>query len=77
MKVSGQLHAPIALSLRKGAPGTHWIRDCPEPKAGLDTVVKRKIPTPCQDLKPPIIQPVDQRYTTELSRLLINNVIIN
>jgi hypothetical protein len=28
------------------------------PKAGLDAVVKRKIPSPCRDWNPPIIQPV-------------------
>jgi hypothetical protein len=31
--------------------------------------VEEKSPTPCQDSNPPIIQPVAQRYTTELSRL--------
>jgi hypothetical protein len=39
------------------------------PRAGLDVVVKRKIPRPCRDSNPPIIQLVAQRYTTELSRL--------
>jgi hypothetical protein len=33
-------------------------------------VVKRKIPSPSRDKNPPIIQPVAQRYATELSRLL-------
>jgi hypothetical protein len=41
------------------------------PRASLDAVVKRKIPSPCRDSNPPIIQPVAQRYTTELSWLLI------
>jgi hypothetical protein len=36
------------------------------PTAGLDAVVKRKIPSP---LEPPIIQLLAQRSTTELSRL--------
>jgi hypothetical protein len=40
------------------------------PTAGLDTVVRRKIPSPYQNSNPPIIQPVVQRYTTELPRLL-------
>jgi hypothetical protein len=35
-----------------------------------DAVVKRKIPIPCRDSNPPIIQPIAQQYTTELSRLL-------
>jgi hypothetical protein len=35
------------------------------PRAILDVVVKRKIPSPCQELNPrsPIIQPIAQRYT--------------
>jgi hypothetical protein len=41
------------------------------PRAGLDAVVKRKIPSHCQDSNTPIIQPVAQRYTTELSRLVV------
>jgi hypothetical protein len=40
-------------------------------RAGLDAVVKRKIPSPYWNWNPPIIQPVAQRYTTELFRLLI------
>jgi hypothetical protein len=35
----------------------------------MDAVVKRKIPNPFPVLEPPIIQPVAQRYTTELSQL--------
>jgi hypothetical protein len=38
--------------------------------SGLDVVVKRKIPSPCPDFELPLIQPVTQRYTTELSRFL-------
>jgi hypothetical protein len=30
------------------------------PKAGLDMVVKRKIPSPCWDSNPLIIQPIAQ-----------------
>jgi hypothetical protein len=37
-----------------------------EPRAGLDAVVK-KIPSPCLDSNLPIIQPIAQHYTTELS----------
>jgi hypothetical protein len=40
------------------------------PRAGLDTVVKREIPSTCRDWNPPIIQPIAQRCTAELSRLL-------
>jgi hypothetical protein len=35
----------------------------------MDVVVKRKIPRPYRDSNPPIIQPVAQRYTAELSWL--------
>jgi hypothetical protein len=41
MEVSGQLHAPAAL-----APGTDWIGSWVDPRAVLDAVVKRKIPSP-------------------------------
>jgi hypothetical protein len=36
-----------------------------DPKAVLDTVVKRKIPSPSREsnLRTPIVQPVAQRYT--------------
>jgi hypothetical protein len=40
-------------------------------RAGLDAVVKRNIPSPYRDSKLQIIQLVAQRYTTELSRLLL------
>jgi hypothetical protein len=33
------------------------------PRACLDAVVRRKIPSPYRDSNPPSIQPVDQRYT--------------
>jgi hypothetical protein len=56
---------------RERTPGTHWIGDWVGPRAGLDTVVKRKIPCPCRDTNPPIIQPVAQRYTAELSHVII------
>jgi hypothetical protein len=43
------------------------------PRAVLDAVVKRKIPSLCRESnrRTPIVQPVAQRYTTELSRLYI------
>jgi hypothetical protein len=40
------------------------------PRVGLDAVVKRRIPSPCWDSNPPIIQPVAQCCTTELSWFL-------
>jgi hypothetical protein len=64
MEVSGQFHALATLPLpREIGPGTPWIGGWVGPRAGLDVVVKRKIPSPCQDLNPPIIQPVAQHYT--------------
>jgi len=44
--VSSQLHAPTALPPKERTPGTHWIGGWVGPKTGLDTVVKRKIPSP-------------------------------
>jgi hypothetical protein len=35
---------PYRFTPTERAPGTHWY-----PRAGLDAVVKRKIPSPCQD----------------------------
>jgi hypothetical protein len=43
-------------------------------KAVLDAVVKRKIPSPYRDSNLLTIQPVDQSYTAELTRLLPNSV---
>jgi hypothetical protein len=56
-----QLHAPDALSPRK-APCTHWIESCVGPRAGLDMVSKRKIPSPAWN-RTPIVQTVANRYT--------------
>jgi hypothetical protein len=42
MEVSGQLHAPTALTQRK-APGTHWIGGWVGPRAVLDALVKKKL----------------------------------
>jgi hypothetical protein len=39
-------------------------------RAGLDAVMKIKILNLWQDSNPLLIQPVAQRYTTELSRLI-------
>jgi hypothetical protein len=60
MEVSGQLHDTAALLPRKEPPihtgKAGWV----DPRAGLDAVVKRKIPTLFQEMNPrtPIIQPV-------------------
>jgi hypothetical protein len=64
MEVSGQLHAPGRFTLRERTPSTHWIGGWVGPRAVLDAVVKRKIPSPRQESNPrtPIVQPVAQRY---------------
>jgi hypothetical protein len=33
---------------RERAPGTHWIGGWLDPRAGLDAVVKKKVPSPCR-----------------------------
>jgi hypothetical protein len=68
MEVSGQFHAPAALLPGETAPGTHCIGGWVEPRAVLDAVVKRKIPSPRQESNPrtPIIQSVAQRYKQEM-----------
>jgi hypothetical protein len=45
------------------------------PKAGLDTVVKRKIPSPCRDSNLPIFQLVAQRYTTKITRFHLKTLV--
>jgi len=41
MEVRNHLHTPATLP-----PGTHWIGGWVGSRAGLDVVVKRKIPSP-------------------------------
>jgi hypothetical protein len=45
------------------APGTHWIGGWVDPRAVLDAVVKRKIPSPRREWNPrtPTVQPVDRK----------------
>jgi hypothetical protein len=64
MEVCGQLHTPAALPPGR-ALGTHWIGGWVDPRAVLEEVVKRKIPSPRRESnsKTPIVQPVAQRYT--------------
>jgi hypothetical protein len=61
MELSGQLHAPAALTPKERAPGNHWIGGWVGTRAVLDAVVKRKIPAPA-GIRTPIVQPVIQRY---------------
>jgi len=45
---------------RERVPGTHWIGGWVDHRAVLDTVVKRKIPSPHQESNPRtlIVQPI-------------------
>jgi hypothetical protein len=65
MEVSGQLQAPAALPPGKEHLVPHWIGGWVDPRAVLDTVVKRKIPSSCRESNPrtPIVQPIAQRHT--------------
>jgi hypothetical protein len=56
---------PDRFTPKERAPGTHWNRGWVGPRAVLDAVVKRKIPSPRRKSNPrtPIVQPVAQRYT--------------
>jgi hypothetical protein len=51
---------PRRFTSRERTPGIHWIGDCVGPRAVLDAVVERKIPSPRRESKPrtPIIQPL-------------------
>jgi hypothetical protein len=55
---------PGRFTPRERAPGTRWIGGWVGPRAVLEAVVKRKIPSPRRESKPrtPIVQPVTQRY---------------
>jgi hypothetical protein len=50
---------------KEKTPGSHWIGGWLGPRAVLDAVVKRKIPSLRRESNPrtPIVQPVVQRYT--------------
>jgi hypothetical protein len=56
---------PSRFTPRERAPCTHWIGDWVGPRAVLEAVVKRKIPSPRRESNPttPIVQPAAQRYT--------------
>jgi hypothetical protein len=56
---------PGRFTPRERASGTDWIGGWVGPRAVLDAVVKRKIPSPRRESNPrnPIVQLVAQRYT--------------
>jgi hypothetical protein len=68
--MSGQLHALPALPQGKN-PCYSLDRRLGGPKTGLDAVYEEKNLQPLSRPEPPIIQPLTQRYTTELSRLIV------
>jgi hypothetical protein len=70
--------SPGRFTPRERGPGTHWIGGWVGPRAILDAVMKRKIPSPRQESKPrtPIIQFVAQRYTDWAITALDGRVII-
>jgi hypothetical protein len=75
MEVSGQLHAPAALHPGKESPSIRWIGGWVDPRAFLDAVMKRKIPSSRQETNPrtPVIQPPNLvAIPTELSRLFLD-----
>jgi len=39
------------------APGTHWIGDCVDPRASLNAVTDRKVPSSVGN-RTPLVQPV-------------------
>jgi hypothetical protein len=55
---------PGRFTPRERAPVTHWIGGWVHPRAVLDAVVKRKVPSSRRESNPriPIVQPVAQRY---------------
>jgi hypothetical protein len=58
---------PGCFTPKERVPGTHWIGGWVGPRARLETVSKRKVPSPSlrrgSNLEHPIVQPVVSRYT--------------
>jgi hypothetical protein len=68
MEVSGQLHAPAALPQRK-SPSYSLDRRLGGPQSRSGHGGEEKNTQPLLELVLPIIQPIAQRYTIELSWL--------
>jgi hypothetical protein len=68
---------PGRFTPKETATGTHWIGGWVGPRAVLDAVVKRKIPSPRRESKPrtPIIQPVALDGPHIKTRFLIKIII--
>jgi hypothetical protein len=52
MKLSGQFNPSGSFTPEEGAPGTHWVGGCVDPRGGLDAVEKRKVFCTCRESKP-------------------------
>jgi hypothetical protein len=70
MEANGQLHAPAALQQGK-SPWYPLYRRLAGPQSRYGRGCEEKSSQSLPGLEPPIIQPVAQRYTTELSRFLV------
>jgi hypothetical protein len=68
---------PDRFTPRERAPGTHWIGGWIGPRAVLDAVMKRKIPSPRRESNPrtQVVQPVAQRCTDWAIATFIVNAI--
>jgi hypothetical protein len=60
---------------REKAPGTQWTGGWVGPRAGLDTLSKRKLPSPRPGYEPghPIFQPIVNRYIQSYSVSSLND----
>jgi hypothetical protein len=63
----------VSFTPRERAPGTHWIGSWVGPRAGLDAMEKRKIPSHRREsnLRTPIVQPVASLYTDLATEALL------
>jgi hypothetical protein len=70
---------PGRFTPRERAPATHWLGGWVGPRAGLNTVVRRKIPSRRRDTNPDhlIVQPVGSRYTDWFIPALISLYVCN
>jgi hypothetical protein len=68
--LTSALDGPARFTPRERAPGTHWIGGWVGPRAVLDVMVKRKIPSPRRESNPrtPICIAQLSAIPTELSR---------
>jgi hypothetical protein len=59
MEMNSQLHTLAALTPGKRAPGTHWIGEWMDHKAGLEEMMKREnLLTALSENRTTVVQPV-------------------